>query len=809
MRSRNDRGRRERVALAAIAGLIVVAPELMGGATPWALLAIVLLAGAAASTGVWLLAATSSGSFVVPRGVAIAVAAALSLTVLQAVPLPTAFSDRFSPEGVDARASIAALGMGVPSWWPLSASEIATRSQVLVGLAILCAFSSATILCSRGQREWIVRLGATSTLLVALVSLAHVTLDLRAPFGVFPEPWWNTPLIGPLLNPNHLSGFVAMGVPLSLAAGLDARARPARIGWFVSAAISAGVAVVCASRGGIASLVVGVLTLAVLMFARRRALSRRVVLASLGGLAVLAMAAVVGVALVLDWVRHEVERGSYEKLRLASRGLELALTHPWLGVGRGAFSAAFVRLFGTDERIDHPENIVVQWTSEWGLIVGVALLVTLAAAWARGALAARSPAQMGALASVASIATHDLVDFALEMPGIAMVATTALAAAIAPSARREEADVSVAISSRTLGALAAATLVGVLALGPSIVSLDQRLLQSELVSALRRGDFESFDARIADAVRAHPSEPVFTLLGAHAAARRGDERVALWLNQTMRLAPGWHEPHRIAARWLTRRRAFEQAWLEVREVRDRLPAVAPRVGCDVLAARPDPSVAIRVLGDDSALLDALAACPGLPDGVVSQLDDALVASGLEGPHVRRARRAIADGRAADAIRELEGLSGPPGQQVTFVRADALLALHRAAEAATVLEQLGVRPEGEDERLRRLAEARAAAGDADGMRDAVRDLVASASGAPARVAAARMVLARLERQLGNDGRALRALEEAHRADPSSRALDQIASLSDEMGDIARARRARMEICRRDGSTSAACARPGIE
>ncbi|WP_157069219.1 O-antigen ligase family protein [Sandaracinus amylolyticus] len=795
----------------ALAGVIVVSPELMGGATPGALLAIVLLAIAAASSAVWLLSATSSGSFVVGRGVALAVTIALSLTILQAVPLPTAFSDRFSPDGVDARASIAALGIDAPSWWPLSASEIATRSQILVGLAIICAFSAATVLCSRGQREWIVRLGATSTLLVALVSLAHVALDLRAPFGMLSEPWWNTPLIGPLLNPNHLSGFVAMGVPLSLAAGLDARARPARIGWFVSGAISAGVVVVCASRGGIASLAIGVLTLAVLIFARRRALSRRVLLASLGGIAVLSMAALVGVALVLDWLRHELEGGSYEKLRLAARGLELALTHPWLGVGRGAFSAAFVRLFGTDERIDHPENIVVQWTSEWGLIVGIALLVTLATAWARGALAARSPAQTGALAAVASIAAHDLVDFALEMPGIAIVASAVLAAAIAPSARREEADDSVAISSRTLAALAGTAFVAVVALGPSIVSLDQRRLQNELLSALRRGDFETFDARIVDAVRAHPSEPVFTLLGAHAAARRGDERVALWLNQTMRLAPGWHEPHRIAARWLTRRGALEQAWLEVREVRDRLPTVAPRVGCDVLAASPDPSLAIRVFGHDMALLDALASCPGLPDEFVAQLDAALVASGLAGPRVRRARRAIAAGRPADALGELDGVAGTPtpSPQVAFVRAEALLALQRPSGAAEALEQLRAHGEAEQERLRRLAEARAAAGDADGMRDAVRDLVASASGAPARVAAARMLLARLERRMGNHGRALRALEEAHRADPSSSALDQIASLSDEVGDVARARRARMEICRRDGRTSAACAPPGVE
>ena len=67
----------------------------------------------------------------------------------------------------------------------------------------------------------------------------------------------------------------------------------------------------------------------------------------------------------LEPLIRKFEEGDASKLVLAGEAVELAYSQPWLGVGRGAFSAAFSRIAGATERFTHPENLIVQWVTEW------------------------------------------------------------------------------------------------------------------------------------------------------------------------------------------------------------------------------------------------------------------------------------------------------------------------------------------------------------------------------------------------------------------------------------------------------------
>lgn len=789
------------VALGVLAVVLAVSPMLMAGTTAPTAVAIAILAPLAA------LAAHLAYAQYAPAVRQPAITAALivaGVVALQAVPLPIELVAAWFPDAAaTTRSAAVVIGAAAPDLASLSLAPLGTRRELAEGFAILSVLVASWSASAAGDRVWVVRAAAGSIVLIALVSLLHTVLDVRQPFGFLRAPHWNPAFIGPILNQNMLGGVLAAGAPLALACGVDSERREVRLPWLAAAAGLALMTSFCGSRGAIMSLGVGVIAFAALWARNAKVAPSRTRVAMLLGTGLVVITSVTAFALVADPMIAETRQG-LPKLEMFRRSLDLVPGAPWSGVGRGAYAVAFVRAHGGLERPEHPENMVVEWIVELGLPLAIVLIAALAVSLVRAVRGARSPAQIGAIAATGSLVAHDQFDFALEMVGIAVVGAAILGAAVAPS--NGSAPSSPTPTGPSADVKLAPAVLGVLGLvvslfiaGPTIELAVPRL-RDEMVDAIRTQDWGRVDALSASAIRAHPSEPVFPLLAGHASLLQDREDTLNWLSRAMLLAPWWYEPHHLTARWLARHGAVEQAWLEVREVRRIEPAMGPRVACAV-ASRPGATAsALRVLAEDRELLDAIVRCTPAEGGAV--IDAALATAGHAGALLRQARAAIAGGRGADALEILARVE-EDDDAALLVRADALRLTGHHSAAVAALER---RPRGDRSRpiVVRLARAQADAGDEDAMRATLEDLLALGDGSPGELASQRLLLAELEAALGHEALAMRALRDAHDAEPDGPALQRILTLATRTGDRARERLARAELCRREGPHSAHCA-----
>lgn len=814
-RRRPSSGQRRRVrrAVTLIAPItlgvcLVVSPQLLGGAYGWGIAIIAALAGIACLAAAW--AARADGlkaPLDLPSGALIAVVA---WTLVQAMPLPRSVTQLLQPQAVHMADAAAALtDASEPGWIPLSISPGSTRAEIVKGAAGVAVFLAAWLLASLGHRKRVVQLAALSTVTMALVALSHLAAGADRVFGVYEQVHTASAFLAPLVNANHLSGFLAMGVPILIGLGLEEEERGIRIGYLTAAAVVGASALLAPSRGGVAALACGTIALGALGLARRRRGDRRdvgVTFASVGA----TVAAIAGLGLYVgaENLYRDFEHGDASKLELAAKGLALSLDHPWTGVGRGAFSAAFVAENAQDLRFTHPENLLAQWTSEWGLVVGMVVLGLLAWALLRGIASAHSWSRLGAAAGIVAIVVHDLVDFALEMAGVAVVASALLAAAIAPrrsSRVRERREVRAWVAAAAVGAGA---LVSVAMIGWRIDAESAFALQTELTSLMRdQEDRDAFRRTLVSAIRLHPAEPAFPLLGGAEATRHGDARAVAWLNRAMLLAPGWSSPHVESARYLAQRGRATQSFLEVRAAEERRAGTAARLACTIVERRPDTaSELVRVAGDGELgrdILDRAARCLPLDHAAGITIDDHLATHGSATARVRQARRSLASSDARAALAVLDPVRDARDVEVQLTRARALLSLDQHQRALRVLEWARTLTDRPEAVLQLRAQTQAAAGDAEGMRASMDELRQLSPGRTRELAAAWIAQGRLEHSLGNQGPALQAYQAADRLDPTSGGLTSAASLLERLGDLPGAFRAHGELCMRAGPESPSC------
>jgi len=486
------------------------------------------------------------------------------------------------------------------------------------------------------------------------------------------------------------------------------------------------------------------------------------------------------------------------------------MDHPWFGVGRGAFSAAFVSQHGSDVRYTHPENLLAQWTSEWGIVLALALIAILGWAIVRAIGASHDWTRLGAAAGVVAVVVHDLVDFTLEMAGVAVVAAALLAAVIAP--RRSSRAKARRFSIRAWHAAAVASAaagVATAGLGWTIDRDGAHALQDRLTEL--GGDRGAFRATLLDAVRLHPAEPVFPLLAGAEAVRNDDDRAILWLNRAMVLAPGWASPHVETARFLGQRGRVVQAFLELREAEERQRGSGARLACTILRQRPSAATElIRVLGRGEGgveRLDRVARCLPFDQEATVAIDARLIEEDGIGARVRQARRLLAGDDARAALAMLEPIKNEPELEVQLARASALLAIGEHERVLSVLDRAESLTERPDAVLAMRARTQAAAGDADGMRQTMERVRSRAGGRARPLAAAWIAQGQLEHGLGNDGAALAAYMRAHGLDPDSAGLAHAAGLAARTGDLGRALRAYGQLCREAGEESPHCVSRG--
>jgi tetratricopeptide (TPR) repeat protein len=812
--------RPRQVALAAFALAVIVAPQLLGGAQPWALVTTAALSLLALA----LTQAAASPTALPARALRLAALATMALTAMQACPMPCGWVEVLRPAAAaDQRTVSALLGAGQPTTCTLSMAPGATRIALLSGLALLAIFFSALRLSADGLRDEVMAVVGASCAALALTSFVHGALGLERVFGLYaPQDVAGAPLIAPVLALNSLGGALTLGVLITIGLGLAASATPVRLVWVAAAMLSALVVLMTRSRGAVGALILGLLLLGAMRLSHlRRRRRRRHVQTPLEdrAMAVALTVTVIGggLAAVLsfqDVLAREIAGGGLDKLELIARAAQVALDYPVIGIGRGAFASVFpsTGLPTGLSRFEFVESFPVQWAVEWGLPAALALAIALAATVLASLRRARSPERQGALLGLFVYGLQNLVDLGLELPGVAVLPAGLLGAAVVSEGNRRGAlHAPAAVVRPTLRWLpVAAGMLALLLLAPRALERERGVLEARLRAAIDARDAQVFARELEVALHAHPREPAFPILAAvEALGRRDPAAAGPFINRAMQVAPNWAAPHVLAVHWLVTLGRPGQALIELREALKRDPGAAGQLMCRLLRAAPERwSEAIPDGGSERMVaLNRAAECFPVTSPAARAVDTQLL---KERPrHGEASRREAQRQLAADdpeaALETLRPLLAAPrieGRTVALA-ARALLAQGRPDELQLLLDRTRGHVDHPAALLEVEARAAAAAGDAEGMRRAMSRLRAEALEEQRSVTPAYLTQADLEMRIGKTEQALDLLEHGYRITKDSRLLLREAELAERAGQTDRARAAYRRLCVLDPSDGAAC------
>lgn len=551
---------------------------------PWALalaLGVLTMSACLALGGVFALAtgalSVGAGLLVVvapspraPRKVArrlLWLGLALSVyTTLTLIPLPAALLRTIA----DAQAEVwrgALVGEQAPRWASLSLDPAATWVE-LTKLALYgCVFVVALTLAERRPGVIAVeRVVCAVTSLVALISLGHFALEMTQVFGVYqPEIPRLARHTTVLLNANHLAEVMVIGAAVGTGILASEPSRQRKLeGALTLALCTVGVAL-AASRGG---LVAFAFACGIALFgARVQGSSRaRVTLGLALGIGSLAIFAVAW----SDTIASEALSYDLEKIDIFRESLPLLFRYGLLGIGRGAFEAVSPearRAVGAFV-YTHPENLLLQWSIEWGALTCVGIVVVLWRTLTPSVLRGRARMPWGAYGATLGFLLQNMVDFGSEMPGVVMLAVCCVALVVGGSTdprqrhSHERAPTAIGVRIRALrpwllGAIALALGARTLVHADDELWVEVRSLTKEL--AANRPDFP---ARLRTAILHHPAEPHLAYLGAlHATQNR--QSALGWAARAIERSPIHGRAHLLIARELESR-APAQARFEYR-----------------------------------------------------------------------------------------------------------------------------------------------------------------------------------------------------------------------------------------------------
>lgn len=509
-----------------ILGVLFLALVLLGGVTSWGTIAI---AGGIGCLG--LLAGTGRFGWMTPLRVRAfehfwssgpptvsVVLSALTLVTLAAtVPLPAALLRALAPANADVWERTTALLGERAAFFPLSLEPAASRIDALR----FSAYALLAWLCSSAHR----RIGARplvftvviASLLACVATLGHQLFGAERVFGLY-EPHYSA-FVGPLMNPNHVCAVANLGFFCALGLSLDQRQRRShRKLCSVLAFVLAATSVWAASRTGFVLLLFGIAVFVVVWarhFARAKSSLERRDGLWLG----LVISCGLGLSLLaFQRLESELLDTSLEKLSVLAPSFSAITAHGFLGSGRGAFGisvAPFVRPGQPSTVFDHAENFVLQWAVEWGVpvafVLGVALLRWL---WPAGFRRAPATVQ-GATIGVVCLWLHNLADFSLEVPFVALCLIVASASLPTRHLRIG--------SKRVLVGTAALLLVAIVlaAVCPNELG---RTARKRIEALAAQGDAASWvdGSAVKDALLEHPADPFLLRVAAAAALHRSD-----------------------------------------------------------------------------------------------------------------------------------------------------------------------------------------------------------------------------------------------------------------------------------------------
>ncbi len=728
---------------------------------------------------------------------------ATTWTALQLVPLGVSLAGKTSDgRGLVLSALTRALGHLPSSATAITLDPGATRLEVLKGCALLCTFVACHLTARRGHERFLLVAISTSGALMSVVALTHRALNAQSLFGVYQWRQATPRLPAPILNDNCLAGFLVLTATVTVGLAVTSTDHRARVLHYLAAFTMVGTGFLTGSRAGTGAMIFALMALLFgdLLRSGKQRVGRRTPMVLLGVLmaGTVAIAAVVGAEPLLATLGSD----DFSKLDLIRAGVSLAWRHPWVGVGRGAFSAAMTSEMSDRGRFVHAENFIVTWLSEWGLAIGLLVLAGASLAVLR-LLRETSTLRFSAGIALLAFGAQNLFDLGVELLGIATVAASILGACVGGMDADKPASPHRGYSAleRVAIVLGVATFAVLIWVSPSAWSAGDHTFDQRLDLRDRSGP-EAFRAELQQALLAHPFEPILYFTAARDRVDHGDPAGLRWLNLAMLRAPRWSAPHAEASRLLNAMGHHHQAALEARETALRNPGLGARAACSIAHNEPDhidylivASEGARERGQEQVFFDVLTQC--LERAPLRALDRHLIAHrpAIRGPVLREHARLLADGQESAALSWLESATkgATPDPAVVLALARLLKEANRLSEAGAQLRRatgLGVDPEAA---LRLSAEIAAARGDVAGMRVEIEALRARGAGSGSKLANAAVLLARLEADLGNFAESDAAADGAVALDPSVGTLRAALNLARRRSNPAKAARIRASLC----------------
>lgn len=595
---------RDLVGWSAAASAVVVSVLAVGGAPRGAQAAVAVLAAVALGANLM-----SRLVFERPPALVMVLAVASVLTAIQLVPLPAAIIEALDPTGMGLRADGMAL-VGATTWPVLSRDPANTLRALiffltLLGIAIAVLRIAAT---ERGRYRvlaGVALLGALTTVIIGV----HALFGMRSLYGFYAPQHADPPLLGPLLNGNHLGCFTALCATVAL--GLlwyPRQGSRLRALWFVVLAGCAAATLAGGSRGASLALLAGAAVVGITMLARRvfvvpdqvpRNRRPNFLTSSLP----ITIVAVCAVALVLysssasvttQLAQTSVSEVSQPRSKFAAwkSSLRLVEESPWVGVGRGGFEASFTRVHPASSfsTFSHAENEYVQAIVDWGIPGAVAL--SLATAWFLISGLRRwrdGPLIAAAFGGLAVVLLQSNVDFGIELLGVA-APLTAVAATVGYVPLRET-------SRRTRVRLLRGSLIIGLVLGAVMLLMPMTRSLDEDHRGL--GSHATLE-EVREVARRHPLDYFPYATYAASLSRSRDPNAIAVLNHALYLHPTHPGLHRLAAQILASTGHTDQAAIEYAAVLqgtlDRHKVVEM-----IIAELPAKAVPLALSADDERL----------------------------------------------------------------------------------------------------------------------------------------------------------------------------------------------------------------
>ena len=378
---------------------------------------------------------------------------------LQLVPMPRTLLTTITPHGDRLLRELdVAYTAGAADRHPLSIDPPATTLGFL-GLAAFALFVAglARGLSAKGARTLalgIVALGAVVAL-IGIVQHSTGTLRIYGFWAPYEHPYQ---IFGPFVNKNHFSGWMIMALAVAigvLAGHMTTAMRGERADWrsrllwwssprasellLVAGAVVIMTFAIVLTRSRSGNICLGVVVLLAALIAMNGAEAggaRRLVTSSVIGALALAAIAWAGAGPVVARLQHEdALAGRLDAWRAA---LKIASDFPAVGVGLNAFGTAmlFYQPPQLTARWDAAHNDYLQLAAEGGWLLAVPIILCMVCVAVRIRRAFRVSQdrrvywiRMGATVGIAGIAVQELVDFSLQLPGIALLFATLIAIA--------------------------------------------------------------------------------------------------------------------------------------------------------------------------------------------------------------------------------------------------------------------------------------------------------------------------------------------------------------------------------------------